>query len=950
MSDDRWARAATLFDMALDLNPEDREQFLNDRCRDEPLIRELIAKMLETDAQSGEKLFLNPPLPATAMGLLLEYADSALLGERVGKYRLVEKVASGGMGTVFRAVADGDPDPWPVAVKLIRRGMDTAEGVRRFQLEREALARLDHPGIAKLLDGGITDRGQPYLVMEYLDGLPIDAYCDENELDLPARIRLVQSVCSAIEYAHRSLIVHRDIKPSNVLVTGEGVPKLLDFGISKLLNGDGDAPPQVTATSLRIITPLYASPEAIRGRPASTAMDVYSLGVLLFELLTGRAPFDLERRSSFEAQKMICELDPPLPSNAVLHGPETGPAQTPGPAPGVEAIARARGTTPRELSRALQGELDTIVLSALHKDPERRYLSVEQLAEDLNRHLSGFPIRATGDSFRYRAGKFIRRNPAAVTIAALAMVSLAIGIGGVAFGLVRAKAEAARARLEAIRAEQISAFLQETLTAADPEVGGSDITVRQVLDRAADRIDREFELDLDMTAAARQAIGAAYAGLGLYPEAELHLRAALSNRRTAFGESDPLVAESASNLGRVLRIRGSYTESEALLRLALQIDRSRYGDVHAAVARDLNWLGTLHVDKSNFVAAEQAYREALEVFRALGESESSSYAIPLAEYGTILTYLGRSVEGLQLCRESLDIHERQFGQESVHYSLSLRELATSFQIVGDLEAAENAYREALAIDRKLRGDLHPSVSRILNNLGVMFSQQGRRKEATEVLREALVLRRKLFGDTHISVAVTMANLSVAFERPEDGESLLRESLSMSREIFGDADHRLADSLHNLAQTLAARKEFDEAEPLFYESLQAYRAMDGLPPRTRSTYPLVGLGLMLLQRGDPVSAEPLLREAVQIRRETGMSPEDVGNALSVHGAALTELAAYEEAESSLVEALELLEPLGSNNSRADVVSTIERLADMYEKKGMPEKAVAYRERLSSLQSQ
>lgn len=933
---DRWRKAGELFDQALELRPEQRGRFLDEQCRDDAELRASVESLLRADDRSQSHPFLSPPVPAMAAGLLSEYADAAFLGELVGKYRLVERVASGGMGTVFRAMVDGDSAARPVAVKLIRRGMDTLDGVRRFKLERETLARLDHPGIAKLLDGGVTERGIPFLVMELIEGQPIDRYCDEWRLNPLARIRLLLSVCAGLEYAHRNLVVHRDIKPNNVLVRADGRTTLLDFGIAKLLDDDPADAATVTLTAFRVITPLYASPEVLRGEPASTAMDVYSLGVLLYELLTGRPPYNLGRRSSYEAQRIICEVDPPAPSDAVLAPPPADRPDGSGSRLSAEALAAQRGMSPRDLSRALRGDLDTIILKSLQKDPNRRYRSVEQFSDDLSRHLAGFPILARKDSSRYRAAKFIRRNRAAVAVALVMVLSVAGGLGGIAFGLFRAREQAARARVQADRAERINSVLGDMLGSIDFEIGNSEITLRRVLDLAAERLEKDSASSPDISAAARQAIGDAYLNLGLYNEAEKHFRQALAVRQSVFGPTDALVAESAAALGKALRIRASFAEAEEMLRLAISINEGNFGPAHSSVAGFRQALGTLFAESGQFRDAEREYRTALKTFRELHETESTENAVAMQELGVVLTFLGRREEGVGLCKEALSLNERLYGRESVPTASSLREYATALQIQGDFVGAEAAYREALATDRKLRGDLTPSVSRSLNNMGSMLStMNGRRDEGREMLREALRLRRQIFGESHVCVAVTLNNLAATIDDNAETEALLRESLRIARGGYGGHDHRLADALQNLAGILRSQMKFAEAEPMYREALHIYRGLNEKHPKV--SYPLLGLGSGFLEQGDAVSAEPLLREAVEIRRALPTpSPALLGAALSAWGEALS-LMGREGAEEVLHEAVEELNEAAPTGAETNVAR--KRLAEHFDRTGQHDRAAS-----------
>ena len=446
----RCAEADVLFDQALDLPPEERSAFLNAACDGDAVLRQTVETLLfhaEADeVRAGfpegflekKPLGLDGLLRQVAEGLEEELEDP-LKGQRIGPYRITDEVGRGGMGVVYRAERIEGPFSQQVAIKVLPRGRDTAALLRRFEQEQRVLALLDHPHIARLLDGGLTEGGRPYFVMEYVDGEPLDAYCDRHRLSIGKRLRLFLAVCEAVQYAHQNLVVHRDLKPSNILVAAPteegGQPalasrglqvKLLDFGIAKLLSGEGASGPGeiLTRTGERLLTPEYAAPEQIRGEAVTTATDVYGLGVLLYELLTGQRPCHTTGRSRYEVEQAVCKTEPTRPSVAVTRPVvETGAATHGEPSP--EAVGRARRLRVDQLQRTLRGDLDAICLKALRKEPEARYASVEALADDLRRYATGLPVQARRGSVGYRARKFVRRHRWGVAAAAVFVLLLA---------------------------------------------------------------------------------------------------------------------------------------------------------------------------------------------------------------------------------------------------------------------------------------------------------------------------------------------------------------------------------------------------------------------------------------------------------------------------------------------------------------------------------------------
>jgi serine/threonine-protein kinase len=547
------------------------------------------------------------------------------------------------------------------------------------------------PNIAKLLDGGTTDDGLPYFLMDFIDGMPIDEYCDRSRLNVRERLELFRTVCSAVQYAHRNLVVHRDIKASNILVGSDGIPKLLDFGIAKLLKPDQFAEQvEYTATWIRPMTPRYASPEQIEGKPVTTASDVYSLGVLLYKLLTGHLPYDLDGRPSSELARLVTEHEPERPSLSALRPlsdlrtkTETDP----------DDLARTRGMNPEQLRRRLSGDLDNIVLMALRKEPQRRYGSVERFSEDIRRHLDGLPVEARKDTVGYRTAKFLRRNRLAVGAVA-AFVVLLVGFS-VAMAVLanRVAHERDQARLERDRAEQVVDFMKDIFELSDPFAEGEqrDVTAREILDGGAERVVRKLDGQPLVQATLLDAIGTVYRNLGYYDRAEPLLRRALETRREALGPDDPAVAESLTHLGSVLSLKSDFDGARPLLQRAVDLRRSSLGDSHPDLAESLFELGRMQGDSGNQEEAERRYREAISIVEATTGDE--------AELTRMYTHLG-VVLGLQ----------------------------------GDLPGAETMYREVLEMRRRRFGNDHALVGESLSDLGAILGMQGKYDEAETLLR------------------------------------------------------------------------------------------------------------------------------------------------------------------------------------------------------------------------
>ncbi|MGI9088870.1 MAG: serine/threonine protein kinase, partial [Chthoniobacterales bacterium] len=522
-----------LFHSARELPPEKRKAFLDQACGQDDELRREIDALLESDRQA-DGFIANQPgqLAAELFGRAQESAD---VGRTIGQYKLLECVGSGGMGTVLLAERADLQFEMRVAIKLIKRGMDTDAVLRRFQHERQILASLEHPNIARLLDGGSTDDSLPYFVMEYISGERIDHYAEHQGLSIVARLELFRQVCSAVSYAHQHLVIHRDLKPSNILVTSEGVPKLLDFGIAKIIQADGAE--LATMTLLPAMTPEYASPEQIEGAHATTLSDVYSLGAVLYELLSGRPPYCRPTRSPEESTKAITKTQIEKPS-AVVQRPED--------------------------ARWLRGDLDNIVLMAMRKEPARRYASAGQFSEDIRRHLEGLPVMARKDTFAYRSSKFVARNR--IAVAAALLVALAV-----VAGLIVSLREAGNARRqrdvaerERQKAQRINTFLQEMLGAAAPDVKGVDIKVADVLSEASRRAQAESANEPGVMAEVLVTLGRTYLSIGLYEPAVLDLRAALETSLKANGERHSTTARSMAWLSLALVYQDKAKEGEPI--------------------------------------------------------------------------------------------------------------------------------------------------------------------------------------------------------------------------------------------------------------------------------------------------------------------------------------------------------------------------------------------------
>jgi serine/threonine-protein kinase len=756
LSRERQQQVLELLDEALELPAGDRPAFLDAACGEDRSLRQEVEMLLATRQEGG---FLETP----AFDVHGEDPD---VGRSIGPYRLVRLLGRGGMGAVY--LAEREDFEHRVALKLMRRGLDLdAVAVGRFHNERQILARLDHPCVARLLDGGTTAGRRPYLVMEHVDGEPLDRYCARRGLSLRARLELFAKVCSAVQFAHQNLVVHRDLKPGNVLVTADGQPKLLDFGVAKLLDEGLAARSVATADGRGPMTLRYASPEQVRFEPVTTASDVYSLGVVLYELLTGRDPYQVESGREEELARAIREREPPRPSTAARQG--------------AAAASSAGIPRPGELRHRLAGDLDAIVLRALAKEPRDRYGSVDQLAEDVRRHLAGLPVAARTGTFVYRAGKFVRRHrlPLAVT-AAFLLVSL--GFGAVSTVLWRRAVEERRRALKA------SEFLEDLVLAADPDAAaGADLTAVELLRTGLERI------------------------------------------RTDLADWPELRIEMAGTLGRVFRQLGARDETRRSLELALEAAREHYGGDHPEVATALNNAGAWLIDSGNYSGAESRFREALAMQGRLGREISERFRM-MNNLATSLTHQGapgKLDEAESLYREVLEKRKERYGPDDPDVASSLRHLGMLHYLRGDAEAAEPFLREALRIRRHVFGTEDTRVASACDLLGRVREALGDAAEAESLYDEALAIRRRRLGEDHVAVAQTRTNLARLLlpQAPETARVLLEQALATYGR-FPAAPWEAAEAESVLGAYLAGRGRYAEAQPCLIESYRVLREARG----------------------------------------------------------------------------------------------------------------------------
>ncbi len=800
-----------LFAAAVVLPPAERAAFLRQACGEDDRLRREAETLLAAHDRSGD--FLASP------ALLLSASEWTTLDppsrrdERIGPYRLVEEIGRGGMGSVYLAArADGAFDQ-RVAVKLLHTGTGAGELLRRFENERRILARLEHPHIARLLDGGAAEDGTPYLVMEYVDGRPIDDHCRRQGLSVGERLELVRTVCDAVHHAHQNLVVHRDLKPSNILVDREGRVKLLDFGIAKVLAPDPtDVGADATRTRGAALTPRYASPEQIRGEPVTTASDIYALGVILYELLAGRSPYGESPRPDRALERAILEEDVIRPSEVLrrataVPGPPLRATGRPSPEP-------ARRNT-RRLARQVAGDLDTIVLQCLRKEPDRRYASAERLGEDLRRHLAGLPVRVRPDTVRYRTAKFVRRHTTAVAAGLLVLVTLVAAATVSTVLYLRADRARAEAERQRVIAEEISLFLGDILGSIDPQVarGRDTELLREILDRAAARVERELRDAPAMAASLQLTIGSAYRSLGLHEASERHLRSSWTWRQRSFGTDSPATAESALALALLLTDVGAYPAAESLATQAALVHRQRGSKGEVDLVPALSALATIHEARAILDRAEAGHREALTLARRVFPLDSLRHTSYLGNLAVFLSAHERRAEAETLLLAAAGILRRAPAASPVELAILEHNLATLWRREGRLEEAIALYRDALRRMRAVLPADHPQLPVTLNNFASALESARRYEEAEATYRDALARQRRILGENHRDVGTTANNLAGLLRqvrRYEEAEALYREAIRVYGAALGPDHAWVSIAWNNLAHLHEARGDLRAA--------------------------------------------------------------------------------------------------------------------------------------------
>ena len=876
-----FARVVALFDQLVDLPPEQQKPLLQSECADNAELLAELRGLLDADQRVGA-MTARPIVDELAQLLRSASPQPSFQGLRLGAFEVREELGHGGMGVVHRAERVDGTLEQQVAIKFVRREMLSSDMRARFVLERQTLAAMDHPNIARLIDAAEMNDGIPYYVMEYVNGVPITDYCRQRGLSVRERIELFRPVCEAVAYAHRSLVVHRDLKPGNILVTAEGVPKLLDFGIAKLLMPEGvPAASEQTATEQRYFSPLYAAPEQLLGEPIGVGCDVYALGLLLCECLTDARAFDFSNLSAGQIERLITSVPPSAPSQ----------------------IAAARGASVN-LRRQLRGELDDIVLRCLRKAPEERYSSVEQLSLDLENYLQGRPVRARGGHFWYRSRKFVRRNLIPVAACSLAVLALIGGIIGFA-------TQARVAQQRAAELDRVSAFQASMLNAMDPAAAGRLLNdyARQGLAESLEteglsESEREIELDrfqgqwarLNSTDLARRMVD------------DTILKPSIAAIEREFPTQPAVAGQLYQGISETYMKLGLVGDALPVLEQALALRREALGEDHPKTLITMTWLGELYFRRKDFEQAQQFNRVALAGLRRVYGDDHDYTISAMVSLSASLSEGGAFEEGEVLALEALERGTRALGEDHVETLRALARLGYQFLRQGRLADAEPYLRRVLQARIRTLGPDSVESLMVMHNLGYVLREQGKLAEAEAIATEAVRRWKSAHGSDHPETASATLGLALILQRQnkfEESIPHMQAALNSQTSAFGRSNANTLKTLSALGTSLLWSGQLAEAEATMLEALELGRRDLG-PDHAETLTAVQNLAALRLAQNDPAQALALLSPIEEATRNAFGTRKEAARFTLFLGSAHLRLKAYQSAEAYLLESRELFD--------------------------------------------
>jgi len=885
---EQWEKIKEIVGAALEREPGQRAAFLDEVCPRTNTLRAEVDSLLSAHAEAGN----------LSEGALTVDTEAASVSKVLGPYRLLQKLGEGGMGQVWLA-EQIVPVRRKVALKLIKGGMYDESALRRFQSERQSLAIMDHPAIAKVFDAGATPDGQPYFAMEYVPGLAITDYCDQKKLRLRERLELFMRACEGVQHAHQKAIIHRDLKPANILVVevdGKPVPRIIDFGLAKSVTPYLAGQSLDTQIGSFVGTPGYMSPE--QADPAvqdvDTRTDVYSMGVILYELLSGFLPFDTIQWKKLPLDQVLRHLredDPVKPSTKVSSARDASAPK-----------AQARGTETGQLVSSLRGDLDWITMKTLDKDRNRRYGTPSEIAADIGRYLNNEPIVARPASVGYRLRKYVRRHSVAVTVAGGLFVLLGVFAGLQAVQL-------RRITRERDRANRITEFMTNMFKVSQPsEARGNSITAREILDKSAKDIDTGLSKDSELQAKMMDTMGTVYRSLGLYPPSEALLSRSLAIKQARLGARDPETLSTAAGLASTLWNEGRFAEAEKLLRPTIEAQRRILGAENPATLRSMSDLAIVFHGQGHDADAEKLDRQIVEIERRVLGPEHPETLTSISNLALVLRDEGgRYAEAEKLNREVLDARRRTLGPDHPDTLRSIANLAFTLQSEGGRDAeSESLIRGVLETQRRILGAEHPDTLRTIGTLAILLNRAGQRADGEQLMRELLEIQRRTQGSTSAGTLNTMSNLAATLveeKKLAEAEQLGRQTLALQQEKYGTEHRDTLRTMLNLGATLQEEGKFADAEKMERQSLEvAHKVLkpeNGIVPVL-----LYNLSTILDKQGHRAESEKTLREAIESARKA-LGPGDPNTPMFIYslGGLLAREGRHEEALAALRQALD-----------------------------------------------
>jgi serine/threonine-protein kinase len=854
MNSERWEKIGIIFDEALKLSEPERSNFIKSACgHDIEMINE-VRSLIEADS--------NVPsvLKAQAADAINIRSHINYEGKIIGNYKVIKQIAEGGMGSVFLAErADGQFEQ-KVALKIIKPGMNSNEIIKRFLSERQILARLQHPNIAKLLDGGLTDDNLPYFTMEYVEGEPIDEYCDKNNLSVEERLKIFITVCSAIQYAHHNLVIHRDIKPSNIMIKKDGTVKLLDFGIAKVLSEDTlNEGENLTQTGLHVMTPEYASPEQIKSEHVTTSTDIYSLGLVLYELLTGEKVHNIKNYSPVEMEKAICYTQPQKPSGIIKSVQTKDKIKA-------DQISIKRNTLPDKLKKKLSGDLDNICLTALRKEPENRYSSVEQFKGDIENFLEERPVTARQSTINYRTKKFILRHKVAVVSSLLIFLIVA---SLTTFYTFQLKQERDTAQAEADKANEVSGFLKNIFKVSDPyNARGDTITARELLDKGAEKINRSLSNQPEVKAELLDLIGQVYLNMGMYNKADSLIKKGLAIREK-FDKTGTDIENSLNSLSNVYLFKGEYSKAAAVLKRAVSLHESLSQKDDSAYTSTLSNLAWSYYATGKYLKSDSTYIYLINILKKKYGIKNEFMLTQMNNLALNYHEEGKYEKSDSLFQITLNLEKSVYGNKPhPELSTTMYNYGELLRDKGNYTKAEEMFKSALAMDLKLHGPVNPDVAYSTQGLASFYLAEGHYNEAHKLFRRALEIREKLLGKNHPDVAYSIYNVGLVYrdeQKYDSSKTYFEKSLAMHKKLNGPTHKSVAICLNMLGFINYKEGKYKLAES---QTRQSMKIIDKAIGKVNLTYArdLVTLSLLKAQNKDFDSVNILNNKTLELAQK------------------------------------------------------------------------------------